>query len=533
MPLGRSVSLSLYDWDGLGDKVWAGAANYREVFTDPELRGAFGHALVLIVFYAIIPVVLGTTIAATMMRARRMRGLGAFRVLIFLPQVVPMVVVAIAWRQIYQPDGPLNSLLRLVGLDRFARPWLGDYTWALPSVGLVGTWVSTGLCFVLALAGMAKIPRELYEAARLDGAGPVREFFAITLPAIRGEVAVALTLTVIAALKTFDLVYVMTSGGPGTETTVPSYQVFRYAFQIGQVGTAAASGTGAHRHRLRRHRGDQPHRRRSGPAVISRSERLLSYGILVLFAAVALYPVALILARRCSPTRSATPVGCTSSNFAAAWEEGHFSSYMRTSVVVAVLVVGLATTLSVLAGYAFGTMRFPGSEVIFYVMLLGIMVPAEALVVPLYFDLRSLGYTDTLVAIVMPQVAQSTAFGTFWMRAYFRTSSREVVEAARLDGAGHWRTLWSVLVPMGRPAITTMVVLVFMWTWNEFLIPLVMATSEELRTAPLGLAFFQGRYTSGTALLAAGATLVALPVVVVYLFLQRHFIRGMVEGAVK
>ena len=110
---------------------------------------------------------------------------------------------------------------------------------------------------------------------------------------------------------------------------------------------------------------------------------------------------------------------------------------MRTSVVVAVLVVGLATTLSVLAGYAFGTMSFPGSEVIFYVMLLGIMVPAEALVVPLYFDLRSLGYTDSLVAIVMPQVAQSTAFGTFWMRAYFRTSSREVVEAARLDGAGH------------------------------------------------------------------------------------------------
>jgi raffinose/stachyose/melibiose transport system permease protein len=220
--------------------VWSGAANYREVFSDPELRGAFVHALVLIVFYAVIPVVLGTMIAAMMMRARRLRGLGLFRVLIFLPLVVPMVVVAIAWRQIYQPDGPLNSLLRLVGLDSLARPWLGDYTWALPSVGLVGTWVNTGLCFVLSLAGITKIPRELFEAARLDGAGPLREFFAITLPAIRGEVAVALTLTVIAALKTFDLVYVMTSGGPGTETTVPSYPVFRQAFQIGRVGTAAA-----------------------------------------------------------------------------------------------------------------------------------------------------------------------------------------------------------------------------------------------------------------------------------------------------
>jgi raffinose/stachyose/melibiose transport system permease protein len=267
--------------------------------------------------------------------------------------------------------------------------------------------------------------------------------------------------------------------------------------------------------------------------VISRSERLLSYGILLLFAAVALYPVLLILRTALQPDQVGDSGGLHFGNFVEAWDEGHFGSYMRTSVVVAVLVVGLSTTLSVLAGYAFGTMRFRGSEAIFYMMLLGIMIPAEALVVALYFDLRSLGYTDTLIAIVMPQVAQSVAFGTFWMRAYFRASSREVVEAARLDGAGHWRTLWSVLVPMGRPAITTMVVLIFMWTWNEFLIPLVMATSENLRTAPLGLAFFQGRYTSGTALLAAGATLVALPVVVVYLFLQRHFIRGMVEGAAK
>jgi raffinose/stachyose/melibiose transport system permease protein len=267
--------------------------------------------------------------------------------------------------------------------------------------------------------------------------------------------------------------------------------------------------------------------------MISRHERLLNYAILVLFAAVALYPVLLILRTALQPDQLGEAGGLHWSNFAQAWDEGRFGSYMRTSVIVAVCVVGLSTTVSILAGYAFGTMRFPGSEAIFYVILLGIMVPAEALVVALYFDLRSLGVTDTLFAIVMPQVAQSVAFGTFWMRAYFRTSSREVVEAARLDGASHWRTLWSVLVPMGRPAITTMVVLIFMWTWNEFLIPLVMATSEDLRTAPLGLAFFQGRFSAATALLAAGATLVALPVVFVYLILQRHFIRGMVEGAVK
>ena len=158
--------------------------------------------------------------------------------------------------------------------------------------------------------------------------------------------------------------------------------------------------------------------------MISRSERLLNYGILLLFAAVALYPVLLILRTALQPDQLGDSGGLHFGNFAEAWDEGHFGSYMRTSVVVAVLVVGLSTTLSVLAGYAFGTMRFRGSEAIFYMMLLGIMIPAEALVVALYFDLRSLGYTDTLLAIVMPQVAQSVAFGTFWMRAYFRSSSR-------------------------------------------------------------------------------------------------------------
>jgi raffinose/stachyose/melibiose transport system permease protein len=151
-----------------------------------------------------------------------------------------MVVVAVAWRQIYAPDGPLNQVLRAIGLDGLARAWLGDFVFALPAVGFIGTWVQMGLCIVLFLAGVSKIPRELYEAARLDGAGPVREFFAVVLPALRNEISVALTLTVIAALRNFDLVYVTTAGGPGTSTTVPSYEVYRRAFEIGQVGSAAA-----------------------------------------------------------------------------------------------------------------------------------------------------------------------------------------------------------------------------------------------------------------------------------------------------
>jgi raffinose/stachyose/melibiose transport system permease protein len=266
--------------------------------------------------------------------------------------------------------------------------------------------------------------------------------------------------------------------------------------------------------------------------VISARERTLNYAVLLAFAAFALYPLTMILDVAFSPDLSGDAAGGVA-NFMAAWDQGRFGTYLRSSVVVSAITVLVATFLSILSGYAFGTMRFPGRTLLFWALLVGIMVPTEAIVVPLYFDLRALDLTDTYVALILPQVAQSVAFGTFWMRAYFLSSSRDVVEAARIDGASHWQTLWRVLAPMGRPAIITLTLLVFMWTWNEFLIPLVMVTSENLRTAPLGLAFFQGQYTSGVALLAAGAVIVALPVVVVYLFLQRHFIQGIVEGSTK
>ncbi|UNX53828.1 carbohydrate ABC transporter permease [Georgenia sp. TF02-10] len=268
---------------------------------------------------------------------------------------------------------------------------------------------------------------------------------------------------------------------------------------------------------------------------VSATERAANYLILVLFALVALGPVLAIVVTALAPETAADAAagGLHWENFARAWDEGHFAQYLRNSVLVALIVVSASTVLSVMAGYAFGAFEFPGSQVLFYIFLLGIMVPTEAIVVPLFFDLQILGLTNTVWGIALPQVAQSVAFGTFWMRAYFRGANRSLIEAARLDGAGHHRVLWQVLVPVARPAIVTLVLLVFMWTWNEFLIPLVMSPNGELRTAPLGLALFQGQYVQGTTLLAAGAVIVALPVVVLYLFLQRHFIQGLLEGAVR
>lgn len=265
---------------------------------------------------------------------------------------------------------------------------------------------------------------------------------------------------------------------------------------------------------------------------VSRAEQVLEHVILLAFTAFALTPVLVILATAMSP-RLGVAGGIHPGNFVDAWRIGGFASSLGHSLVVAVIVVAGATVCAVLSGYAFGTMRFRGATPLFYLFLLGLMIPAEATVIPLHFDLRSLGLLDTYAAIALPQMAQSIAFGTFWMRAQMRAIPPSLIEAAALDGAGPLRTLTRVVVPAALPSIVTMVVLLVMWTWNEFLIALVMAPGGRLRTAPLGLATFQGQYTADLPLLSAGAVIIALPTVALFLLLQRHVIRGMLEGAAR
>lgn len=241
VPLGQAAFLSFYEWNGITDRQFIGFENYSSVFTDPKIREALQHSLVLIIFYAILPISIALAVVGLMVRAR-IRGQSVYRAILFTPTILPLTVVAVAWRWIYAPDGPLNKGLDLIGLDSISRAWLGDFTFALPALGLVGTWVTFGLVFVLFMAGVQRIPTEQYEAARIDGAGIVREFFAVTFPSLRREITIALVLTITAALRNFDVVFVTTRGGPGTTTEVPSLFIYRSVFQTRMVGLGAAIG---------------------------------------------------------------------------------------------------------------------------------------------------------------------------------------------------------------------------------------------------------------------------------------------------
>ena len=265
------------------------------------------------------------------------------------------------------------------------------------------------------------------------------------------------------------------------------------------------------------------------------AEVTLTYLVLAVFSLVAVVPLVGVLLSAVTPASDPqggfrVPSRVALGNFAEAWSRGHFSSYLRSSLLVTVSVVVLTALLATLAGYAFARMSFPGRNALFLLLLAGLLLPAEAFVIPLYYNLRTAGLTDTYAALILPQTAQSLAFGIFWMRNQFRTFPGEIMEAARLDGASDWRLLWRIVVPPSIPAMTTMCLLVAMWTWNEFLLPLIMVSGENLRTAPLGLAFFQGQHVTDYSLLAAAGSIVAFPIVLLYLLLQRRFISGMLNG---
>ena len=239
-PLVETVEYSFYNWDGIGVATPAGLGNYQRVFTESALYTSIVNSFVLIVFFTVIPVILGL-ISAVLMREIRGRGTGTLiRTLLFLPEVIPLAGAAIAWTWMYSPDGVVNQVLHAVGLGSLQQAWLGDFSTALPSVGIIGTWVVTGFCTVLLLVGIAKIDQSLFEAARLDGAGRWQEFRAITLPGLRRELVVCVTVTIIAALASFDVVYISTQGGPGYNTMVPGLEIYQLTFIKQQVGQASA-----------------------------------------------------------------------------------------------------------------------------------------------------------------------------------------------------------------------------------------------------------------------------------------------------
>jgi raffinose/stachyose/melibiose transport system permease protein len=240
VPLAITVFYSTLRWNGIGPWEFVGLDNYLKTLTDPDLYGTIINAFKLMFFFSFVPVTLGLAVAALIRRVATGALGSTARTVVFLPQVIPLVAAGIVWSWLLSRNGLINQVLTAIGLGDVTRAWLADFALALPAVGLIGAWVLLGLCTILLLTGMSKIDQALYESARIDGANAWQEFRSITVPSLRYEIGVCITVTVIASLSAFDIIYISTLGGPGTTTAVPGLEIYRLAFLGRNVGVASA-----------------------------------------------------------------------------------------------------------------------------------------------------------------------------------------------------------------------------------------------------------------------------------------------------
>ncbi|MGC6388836.1 carbohydrate ABC transporter permease [Ewingella sp. S1.OA.A_B6] len=240
-PLLFSIWASFTTWDGTSWPVFIGLQNFVNMFADATFWISIANNAMLLLFYTLCPIVIGLALCSFLNDTRRHVERSLLRILFFLPYIMPMAVLGVVWRWLYNPAfGPIDQLLRAIGQPQLAIAWLGDFDWALPAVGLVATWYFFGFCLVLFMAGLQRMDPSLLEAAELDGSSRRQKFMRITLPGLKPEIRVALLLTVIAGIKSFDLVYVMTRGGPGTSTLVTNIYMYQQGFDLRHFGYASA-----------------------------------------------------------------------------------------------------------------------------------------------------------------------------------------------------------------------------------------------------------------------------------------------------
>ena len=220
-------------------------------------------------------------------------------------------------------------------------------------------------------------------------------------------------------------------------------------------------------------------------------------------------------------------------NFIDAWRVAEVTPLLVSSIILVAGVVPVAALLAAMAGYGLGQLQVPGGTVVFVLLLLGLTLPREATIVPLYYQLRDLGLLNTRLGLILVLIGSFMPFAVFWMRAHFQSVPRELNEASALDGAGAWQAFIYIQIPLAVPALASLCLLLFLWTWNTFLQAIVLINDPTKRTMAGALQNFVGQYSTDVVLLNAGSLLIMAPTIVVFLIFQRHFVKAMISGAVK
>ncbi len=241
VPFVQSIYISLTDWNGINpQKIFIGLENYARLLKDELMWKALGHNFTWVILGTISPILIGLLLAV-LLSSKNLKGRTFFRTVYFMPVMLSPVVVGIIWGWVYNPIyGMLNRLLEIVGLGNLSRGWLGDPNLALYMVLITAIWSYFGFCLVVLMAGMQNVDTELYDAANIDGANSFQRFLHVTIPQLGSVLTMIIAYTMIGGLNVFDIVYIMTGGGPANSTELIATYTYKQSFQLNSVGYGSA-----------------------------------------------------------------------------------------------------------------------------------------------------------------------------------------------------------------------------------------------------------------------------------------------------
>lgn len=272
--------------------------------------------------------------------------------------------------------------------------------------------------------------------------------------------------------------------------------------------------------------------------IVSRREQWLGRVLLVILMAVTVLPFVSLFVTALHPSGT-YPAGLSWpatphwSNFVEAFKAAEMGRLLWSSVLIEVGVVPVSLLISTMAGFALGHLRPPGGRALFIGFLLGLTLPFEGIIIPLYYQMRDLGLLNTRWAIILPLIGLYMPFAVFWMRAHFITMPDDISEAARIDGANLWQLFWRIHVPLSMPALSSLAILLFLWSWNQFLLAVVLVSDPLQRTMAGALGAFQGQWGTDIPLLCAGSLLILTPTLAIFLVFQRRFVSALLQGSLK
>lgn len=574
---------------GIAASPWVGTQNFEDLFANQIMAERIGRAFrnTLLFTICFVPVnLLLSLVLASMIHGLGEKRQAFYRAAFYLPAVTSAIVFAMIWKTLYNQNyGLLNVALNAVGLDGIN--WTGDPSWAIWSVIIAAIGAGPGGNILIYLAALGSVPNENIESARVEGANALQSWWYVTLPHLRPVTLYLLVLNTIGSFQVFELVFVLTSGGPAGSSTVLVYEIYDLAFKQGRYGPAGAlslilllivttvavtqfrllgrdqNATGTEMWIDRPigfisdrvglalgwigARGEQvraklPRVRRLGWGVREVPLHLLLFPLALLFLGPMIWMF--LAAFTPGPYLQTSPPQVALShlsveNYGRLTESApQILRWFWNSLYLSLTITVTQVLLSCLAGYVFARLKFPGRGVMFAILVASIMVPHQALLIPLFIVMTvgirgvlNLDLMNTHWAVLLP--ALCSPVGIFLMRQYIQGLPRELDEAARIDGCGEF-SLWArVILPLCKPILGAWGILTFTGAWRSFFWPFVVLGSEQLFTLEVGLQSLQQQNVQDIGLSMAGATASAVPMIIVFFVFQKQIVTGLTFGAVK